>query len=989
MLTLLPDKAPWPRPRVVPPSPSDTTREINVAFLSNEPIEDVKERFMDYAGATYTNFAQRTSGGGYFSDRLHALDAGDFTIQLKFSLTGSFAGFGAASIIGAANASPPDSNGAWLVRWETSGQLAFYMATATGLKFVLAPLASDAVAINTNHHLEIGRKDGVVYIFFNGTLIGSKLVEGKSNSRGITHPLSMQRSGTFYGARWDFKIDKGVCLHTANFTPDMTVVPYARPVYSQADADLIRSQFQFRRDSFENEAGRRLLQVRNGTTYVIAGKLQHNITYSSSTTGYYWLTDQWGQGDFTVECSFNFASVAATGGAMLMGHWNLGTATHDDNRWALIINPAGKLSMTLAKSTDGQNTDSILLSFTCIAGTVYRAIAERVNGVLTLYLLDGLTGDVLDQATLTTSTPVRGNAPHRVASWGAAGSYWGGTYTLWDIRISDKAQYSGVPRLLPVFPAFDDKYTQAEEDNIVNQTTLRYSNRDEKTGYQFIPNSVNDIIANGTFAQIADTTSRGFSQERPGPFGAADFTIECRFTPLSGAGSIWGQFDSSGTANNSSWKFQIAASKVQVVFSQLGKYNTGLTTLEAPVAVTYGREYYYVVERVNGVTTLYQDGVAVATTAVVNYPLIDSPNPISRLGQGAIAMQLRDMRISKTSQYKGVVPSSPKYKFFRKQRQSLAINYTNGYGTLYGFLENSFYTTTYNLSIGHVARKRFNYNGKIRRLKGLFVDRGSFLILGWEDTTIDAPNDMPIWSNQVLVNGALFDTNAGSVSGFTTPLGGTSVYWGSVPFPLTDGRQIAWEFVDNLNLIEDGVPNAVATRTGSMRTVDNELRLSNSYFAMPDSTNYTIGASDFTIDMECTVYGVTPAASSNIVGFVYWGTWAAPSQQVNYDFYYNYDSKQFVFSTDYNDVAQQKIWSFDLQLGRKYVVQLTRDAGSLQLWIDGVNIGSYTFTTSITRDVAGAFNVGRRIGGTTGNVSWLNDIGFKRLRVVKRKLSAL
>lgn len=814
MLSLIPSLAPWPVSRT-PIVVADGTRWRHFSFLTNEPIDDVKEEFASAAGAITTANGRysTTAASQYLQLSEFLFGPEDFTIQLKFRLTTLLSNI--ASFVGAIGSVTPTSDtlGFWSVYWNTDNKLTFlFRDTPTTFKTLQVACLASAFPINTDHHLEVGRKNGIAYIFLNGGLLVSGPLSGKNSVQTATmRKLTMQQtSAVFPGARWDMRINKEECLHTAGFLPPTTVPAYNRPIYSDADAATIRAQVDFRRDSSINVANNRFVYVTGSeANQVLRGRM--NVAGTAAAANSYTIPlEPWGAADFTVECSVNFTSVGVTAGGLLLGHWWLGSATNDKNRWAIAINQSRQPLFGMNNSAVGTDGTYAQSTFVMTAGLSYKIIVERILGTISMYVLDGLTGELLNTTTVTNSNPIRGAAPQYAANYSPGTTNYSMTAQIWDIRIADKAMYGGVPKLLPCFPAMpDSKYTAAEEADIVSQLTLRRSPRDEVTGGLITP--LGGSVVNGSVSVPGDANYRGYSYPKPAYFGAADFTLECRLT-ITGASTdpiyMWGQCGSGGATN--SWSLRVVAGKLRMVFSKTGAAGgtegTAIITLSALANWVADVEYYIVAERVAGVTTLYIDGVQQAQSALVNFALINSTLDVTRgdgAGCGYAAINIRDMRISKTSQYKGVVPKVPKYKSFRAQKPSITTGFkSGGTGTIYGYFENCNYSTA-DISLGSCTHKLFRDARTstviVKRLKALFLDRGSFLILGWEDTTLTPTADMPAWTNTLVVNGVTFaNLNSAPVSGFASPLGGTSCYWsgGATPFnPLVEGREIAFEFI--------------------------------------------------------------------------------------------------------------------------------------------------------------------------------------------------
>lgn len=790
----------------------DAYRWRLVSFKDNEHIDDVTEKFMTSWSTmpTLANQRMRTTSDGqglYEDDMVLFNGTEDFTVGITLTpATQLAANVGKDLHIFSGDAQ--GGRGTWYCNWATNFQnFLFRFYKTDGTQVAVIPSGVLTLAANVDFHIELGRKNGVLYIFYNGVKQTINTVDtGASQTQQVSvKGLSLGMTGSsngFNGWRRNFYIDRGICRHTENFTPDLSPMEHVRAVYSDEDAAAIRCQFDMRRDSNHNVANGRLVNFLGYTTsYVRRGRLYFGGTQSATGNCHQIPMEPWGAGDFTLETSL-LVTATGTNGCILLAEWYYGTASDERNRWAFSIGNDRKVYFGIAANTAGSSATYVISNLALTNGLSYRIIVERVNGVVSIYVLDAYTGALLDTKSGALATPIRGTMPHTISNSSAAGNFWSGTGQMWDIRIADKAMYNGKPVLLNGFPAFPDRrYSESDQANVVAQ--FNGSNPIEQISSAYVAVSGGAVIINNQL-QIPNNGGFQFSKTTP-PFMAADFTIECRMlfnTIAANPCSVIGQFLNSRSDN--SWHFRIMNGHIGAVLSKTGAALTDLVVLESTITVVAGVEYYVVVERVGSTITLYVDGVPSATATYAG-DFGQSPTAIQRGDISSYAGVLRDLRCSKVSQYKGNVPKFPQYPRVRKPKPHITLGFhQGGVGTLYGYMENSDYTSQVGwISLGSCSQKLWQIGGIVRRIKGLFIDRNNYMIIGWEVTNITPTPDIPLWTNTLEINGTQFGNLSGQpYSGFTTPLAamgtGTSVYWsGAASYwgTLQEGRMVSFDFV--------------------------------------------------------------------------------------------------------------------------------------------------------------------------------------------------
>ena len=778
---------------VVPVVETNPNLYTQLTYADNENIEEVSERFASlYGAASITgNKLSTTAAADYLESQTVLLDDTDFTIQTKFNFSASSANL---TIIGVWT---DLSSGQWCLLWkQDESLLCFYFRKADGTLVRIAHSMAKPTA-NTDHHIAVCRNAGITYLLYDGALLTtSTLIIGANASPASVQKLSQIAGGsTFTGTRWNTQVLKGTALYTSAYTVPASFAPVARAEYDTDTNSKLVAQVDLRRDTGINTANGRTVQFTNTTVKALGSR----ITTTASTSSTFSIpVNKWGAGDFTIEVSFNYSSVAAAG-AIVLGHWYGGGFTHDDNRWVITLDSSRALKVALCRTATA--LDYLLINGpTVLLNKDYKVIVERVNGVVKLYVNGVLTN------TDNFADPIRGEVPHRASNLAPSASYSAAGST-WDIRIADKALYNGVVSNIPMYPKPKalPSYDPAIAADIMVQCTFRNGNpRNEKTQERITHADATSLVRHGALVSNNAYVSKWVIPKNY--FGAGDFTIETKaiVKAVNGTGTtpIIAQWNN-GITNNS-WALWVRG----------GTYTFGLTIADAngtsaPVvldtaasggkALTLNREHTIVVERVGSTVSLYLDGV-VAATGTCAWALFDSTINISNRWVEAVAysqVELRDIRMSKRAMYNGTITNSVWPTFVNKP--SIVVSgVTTAIGSFVGGAEGFLYGDKVNNSAGHLSHTLYK---DIRggtpvtvRLVAVGVDRGSYLIIAWRTTDIPPTDDMPIFADYMKVG------NAASVrisTGSPIIVGGTGVtgkYWSNNQGTLQTGQALALEF---------------------------------------------------------------------------------------------------------------------------------------------------------------------------------------------------
>lgn len=194
-----------------------------------------------------------------------------------------------------------------------------------------------------------------------------------------------------------------------------------------------------------------------------------------------------------------------------------------------------------------------------------------------------------------------------------------------------------------------------------------------------------------------------------------------------------------------------------------------------------------------------------------------------------------------------------------------------------------------------------------------------------------------------------------------------------------------------LNLIENGVIDDRFTNVGV--TVENgALRIRNNQYlaaASGKARSFALARDNFTIEAELTIHshisGTESAVGTSTTTIVSWNTWGAPTQQMNYEFFYNNISKNLTFIG--NGVAAGTgvaliRFPVALELGVRYNIKLVRRNGVLYMLVDDVVIGTTAWPQTIAYINPSPFKVGRRQGGGSGEANWFSDMTLYKLEII-------
>lgn len=458
--------------------------------LTSAPLEVRVEPYMQYRMEDNSPFcevsghAMKITGsskivdGKFYSSQTRTLELPsflveeneDFTIELKF------------------NAASLSSNFALLTQWNTGSSnnswilggsaYSFYLAVAdsSGLSVGEGPSMPRAeLKLNTDHHVAVTRENGTMRIFLDGKLKSTVYLPAAFYKS--TLPVRngwADSAGVFGGYLWDIRMVKGKSLYSEDFTP------YVLPAYKaprQLQESNICQQVSLRKHNTLTDLG--------DVIELIGGAPQsHQISYGRLRALSARMDAQtfkipcryFGAGDFTIETNFriNYLPASPNGYAAVIARHNRLELNTQENRWLITAATPDYPHIAFTAYTDtpakeGDVVGKYGFSYTLRSngaaqvGVDYHIAIVRKSGKVYMFL-DGVQQDMV----LDFDLPLRGqgDTPEENYFTGTYGDLTGTTelYSakeVWNIRISDKAQYEigknfkPLNRLPTVFPSLD------------------------------------------------------------------------------------------------------------------------------------------------------------------------------------------------------------------------------------------------------------------------------------------------------------------------------------------------------------------------------------------------------------------------------------------------------------------------------------------------------------------------------------------------------
>lgn len=353
--------------------------------------------------------------------------------------------------------------------------------------------------------------------------------------------------------------------------------------------------------------------------------------------------------DFSVEGWGNFSSISTAGASIICLD---NQAIVDTNRsFNLYVDSTLAVGFMLTSSgafTGGASTPA---NPKITLNSDNHFAACRVSGVLKMYL-NGV--EIFSAANVVAAFKT---TMYMGVRQGAIGKRW-------NMRVMrGKSAYTGAftpPATLPAITV--PTYASDVAADIVFQSCFRRESvNDEVSNTPLAFSGVGATVANGRL-NIAQTGATARFQKFIPYFGAGDYTIEATLRVISTAGNencIMGQYVNPG--QNNSWLMWYSAGMGLIFYSN--STAGGLVGLSATKTLPVNVDVHVVVEKYNGVITIYMDGVACGS-ATNTQPLSDNSATIpvrNWWGDNSMNnnMSIKHIRIAKRAMYKGVVKPAP------------------------------------------------------------------------------------------------------------------------------------------------------------------------------------------------------------------------------------------------------------------------------------------------------------------------------------------
>jgi hypothetical protein len=533
------------------------------------------------------------------------------------------------------DALPSAGNAAtWMSNWNTNGgasergwtfgfqnvspqRIRFFSSTDSAGTGQVDMFATWNPVVDTWYHCAVSREGSTVRLFVDGQQVGTDLDYGSpvaiyNASTTLAFGVVKASAGLFYhqGSIGPARIVKGKAIYTRDFVPPprkFKVQNYTVPLIANFNgADGIASPPGY---TSEDAAARTMSFIGNAQLDTAEKKFGVSSLKLDGTGDYTEIpdSDDWTfDGDFTIECWVKFSSVPT----------NAGFVTHYDSQsgnnrsWIF-----GKFGTNLRAyfSTDGSagTVVDISRSWSPSTDVWYHCAVERFGSTVQMYV-DGValgTAGTLSGSLHNCTDPLRIGATR---AGGGVTDFMNGWIDSVRIIKGYALRSTVNPPEIPYdqnrdggtlivnFEGASPATSYSTDDNL-NIPLIFYNSAALTTAERYSGQSC--------LAAVAEGDGVGIPQQSPEQFalGTGDFTIEfmCKFAaavPTSVYNAIIDQRDS-GTAQVRPY-IGTTGSGGQFVF-----YVNGADRIVGSSTPVTGRWYHVVIERVNGVTRMYEDGV--------------------------------------------------------------------------------------------------------------------------------------------------------------------------------------------------------------------------------------------------------------------------------------------------------------------------------------------------------------------------------------------
>lgn len=387
------------------------------------------------------------ANSSYFFAPCDYFGAGDFTIEVKFNLTAVQSTYGALILGQWHYGAQTNDNNCWFLHASPARILSFGISKSPASSDYSAFASNTAFAFGVDNHVVIERVQGVVSMYLNGILV----VQGVDATPIRKVSTQFIRSGgtsnlySMAGNVWDVRIaDRPMYSGEIVVLPQFPKLPDWEEYSSEVLNDIV-VQCDLRDGNARNAKTGELLTF-SGTGVPVRERL---VTTLANTSRWYIPCAYFGAGDFTIEFDIVFISHTGASSRPFFGQFQGGAGP---NSWVFYTSASGNVVF----QANGADAASVSIDTATgpakyqvmSAGREYHVVAERVNGVLSMYIDGDLIGSAPFASALVDMTgyPITN-------LYDLANSKYCAT-EIGNVRVAKRALYNGavVKTRLPKIP---------------------------------------------------------------------------------------------------------------------------------------------------------------------------------------------------------------------------------------------------------------------------------------------------------------------------------------------------------------------------------------------------------------------------------------------------------------------------------------------------------------------------------------------------------
>lgn len=296
----------------------------------------------------------------------------------------------------------------------------------------------------------------------------------------------------------------------------------------------------------------------------------------------------------------------------------------------------------------------------------------RVDGVIRLFLNGALKAQLAESRGNTSAVTVPMRAFKLSSAWPTSIA----SGEVYDVQIKKGDDgYPTATHAVPVLSAYDRvEYSPDVASKVVAQFGFRDNDLSNEAGTESFVLGTQASVVESRLNMANSSEARSYSLCRP--WGSADFTVEFMVNLKSvsqtyGAVLLGQWCYGANTDDNNRWYLYVHPSRT--VDFGLAKSATArdFVILQSSYVLPVNVDVHFVIERLAGVVTIYANGVAIATTDTLNFP-IRSANQnfvgtLSTSGYHSAQYQIWNIRIVDKAIYKGEVRTKPTFPQFPRE----------------------------------------------------------------------------------------------------------------------------------------------------------------------------------------------------------------------------------------------------------------------------------------------------------------------------------